>query len=118
MKTFRHGDVYLSQFPADVSIEPGKRIPAVARGTVLAYGEVTGHAHTLDPTKVEFYELSDEFKALHDIPDAATGRHLRVLETVNLVHEEHGPITLEPGDYFTGIQIEYDEQEEWRRVAD
>jgi hypothetical protein len=111
---FRQGDVYLSKAPGNLT--PGKRIPAVERGVVLAYGEVTGHAHTLDPTKVELYELPEELK--EGMPEAANGRLLRVLEPVSLRHEEHGPITLEPGDYFTGIQIEWDDLEEWRRVAD
>lgn len=112
--TFRQGDVYLSKMPTTVT--PGKLIPAVERGTVLAYGEVTGHAHTLDPTKAQLYELPDELKA--DLPEAANARFLRVLEPVELLHEEHGPIMLEPGDYYTAIQIEWDDLAEWRRVQD
>ena len=99
MKTFRHGDVYLSQFPTDVSIEPGKRIPPVARGTVLAYGEVTGHAHTLDHTKVEFYEKEADHAGLRlkkmiyeSDMDLSRKHHLRyfadALESLSDIAEE------------------------------
>lgn len=111
---FRQGDVYLSKVPC--SVTPGKRIPASERGVVLAYGEVTGHAHVLDSHKVELYELPTELTS--EVPEAANGRLLRVLEPVSLRHEEHGDINLEPGDYYIGIQIEWDDMEEWRRVAD
>jgi hypothetical protein len=112
---YRQGDVYLAKINQEVT--PGKRLsPDPARGTVLAYGEVTGHAHTLDPVKTELYELPPGL--LEGVPEAANARLLRVLEPVSLRHEEHGPISLEPGDYYIGIQIEYDDMEEWRRVLD
>jgi len=112
---FRQGDVYLSRIP--ISVTPGALIPHEDRGVVLAHGEVTGHAHVLeDPSKVQLFKLPAELLA--DIPDAANGRLLRVLEPTGLVHEEHSRIALEPGDYYVGIQIEWDEMKEWRRVAD
>lgn len=111
---YRQGDVYISKLSESLDLgEPHKPEP---RGTVLAYGEVTGHAHTLDPTKAQLFDLPDHLKS--EIPEAANGRILRVLEPVSLKHEEHGDINLEPGDYYVGIQIEYDDMEEWRRVAD
>ena len=111
---YRQGDVYVSKVPGSVNL--GKRIPEEKRGVVLAWGEVNNHAHVLDPTKVELYELPPELRS--DTSDVANGRILRVLEPVDLRHEEHGPITLQPGDYYVGVQLEYDDMAEWRRVAD
>ena len=117
--TFRHGDVYLSRIPNGASVNPGDAIPREERGVVLAHGEVTGHAHVLEnPEAAMLFELPEEFKREHDIPEVANGRLLRVLEPTGLVHEEHARIALEPGDYYVGIQLEWDEMEEWRRVAD
>lgn len=118
-ETFRQGDVYLSRVPEGASVGLGDPIPHEERGVVLAHGEVTGHAHVLeDPSKVQFFELTPEFKSANDIPEATNGRLLRVLEPTGLLHEEHARIALDTGDYYVGIQIEYDEQGELRRVAD
>ena len=49
---FRQGDVFLQQaaIPKDAALQ-------TAHGrAILAYGEVTGHAHALDPADVELYE--------------------------------------------------------------
>lgn len=74
---------------------------------VLAEGEVTGHAHRLE-SKADI-EIGGEMgrKEFH----APTG--------VTITHEEHGPITLRPGKYATGIVQEFDPlAEELRDVAD
>jgi len=73
---------------------------------VLAYGEVTGHAH-----------------AIHDLEDVdvfvtGTGTmYLKVKNEASLHHEEHGAIALPPGNYERTIQREYS-PEEIRNVAD
>lgn len=112
---FRQGDVFLSKVPAGKNIPLGKPVSPMQRGMVLAEGEVTGHAHVLPAGKVELYDLPEGFA---ELPEAANGRLLRVLEPVDLKHEEHDPIHLEPGDYYVGIQLEWDDLEEWRRVQD
>jgi len=77
---------------------------------ILAYGEVTGHMHQI--------ALPDEQHTKKVCYwDAGAERFLQVLETVALTHEEHGPITLEPGIYRQGFQVE-ERGEEVRRVAD
>lgn len=101
---FRQGDVLLhkiSAIPDGVEEIPGP--------IVLAYGEVTGHAHAIklpaeERRKVVYWEANAE-------------RYLQILETVNLVHEEHAPIVLEKGNYRQGFQVE-DYGQEVRRVKD
>lgn len=62
---------------------------------VLAYGEVTGHAHAIyEPTKARLW-------------DAGAERFLQVLVRCELRHEEHTHITLEPGIYRLPKQMEY-----------
>ena len=78
----------------------------VERRPVLAEGEITGHAHRLqDPASGRVFSVGAEL-------------YLEVLaETATVVHEEHGPITLQRGSYAIRIQREYSPQE-IRRVVD
>jgi hypothetical protein len=76
---------------------------------ILAYGEVTGHAHRID--------VPDTERSKVRYWDAGAERFLQVMETVALTHEEHGPITLEPGIYRQGFQVE-ERGVEVRRVED
>jgi len=71
---------------------------------VLAEGEATGHMHELDSG--ELYEKGGTL-------------YFRVPEDqkTTLKHQEHGPITFEPGVYKVIRQREY-EPRGWRRVAD
>ena len=109
----RKGAIVTTQFrQGDVFIERVKKLPsdltqrARDKGRiVLAYGEVTGHAHALDETLAELFE--DKDGALY----------LKLRETGRLRHEEHATIVLEPGIYRVTHQREYS-PEEIRRVAD
>lgn len=107
-ETVRQGDVLLRR----VDSIPGEARAAEKKDQagndriVLAYGEVTGHAH-----------------AIHDL-DAVdvfvTGEgvmYLQVKSEASLRHEEHGTITLPPGNYERTIQREYS-PEAIRNVAD
>lgn len=96
----------------DVLLKPIARIPKYTkpRGDkgriVLAYGEVTGHAHAI-------HDLEQ-----CDVRVAADGRvYLKVKDSVGLQHEEHGQIDVLPGNYEVIIQREYS-PEEIRNVAD
>jgi hypothetical protein len=77
---------------------------------VLAYGEVTGHAHAIADNDVELFA-----------PGEATvlaERYLRVGSAgAVLVHEEHAPIELPAGDYEVRHQREYS-PESLQRVLD
>lgn len=104
----------------DVFVSPTQSRPSAAAKSitdndrvVLAYGEVTGHAH-----EVVADEMSDEMlpaSALFEEPDGA--RFLIVNRPCTLRHEEHGPIALAPGAYRVIRQREYS-PEEIRNVAD
>jgi hypothetical protein len=78
---------------------------------VLAYGEVTGHAHAIADADVELYAYGETADAVE--------RFLRVgAGGATLVHEEHGAITLAPETtYQVYSQFEY-EPEALRLVAD
>ena len=73
---------------------------------VLAHGEVTGHAHALTGAGTVLY-ASPKTKA----------RHLKVVETDYLRHEEHTHWAIPPGIYRVVIQTEYRDKE-LVRVAD
>jgi hypothetical protein len=90
---WRHGDVLLAAVP---------QIPAAARrraGSVLAYGEITGHSHRFsDPSAVELWEHHGEL-------------FVRVTAaSATVVHEEHQPLTLPHGFYRVWMQREYTPQ--------
>ncbi len=101
-RIIRQGDVCL--IPVAALPEGAKAVKAEKR-VVLAYGEVTGHAHAIyDTTKARLW-------------DAGVERFLQVLEPVALAHEEHSAITLQPGIYHLPKQMEYTPAE-LVRVAD
>lgn len=62
---------------------------------VLAYGEVTGHAHAVEALQAKMYEL-DNVRFLVVEKDG-----------VDLKHEEHSPIFLKEGIYRIVHQREY-----------
>lgn len=99
----RQGDVLLVRRTDDVEGEPvivnGKRV-------VLKEGEATGHAHAFyQPKRV----------ALSQSPK---GRHLRVVETAYLRHEEHTEAPVTPGIYDLPSQVEWSDENEPRPVQD
>jgi hypothetical protein len=104
----RQGDILIrrvAKIPKDL-----QKVPLDDGRIVLAYGEVTGHAHVvLDPEeKVEF--LAADVREMEQ-------RFLRVEAEVDVVHDEHDTITLAPGDYEIVRQREYTpEAPQW--VAD
>lgn len=100
---YRHGDVGLltSSIPLEASIK---------KGHTLAYGEKTGHHHSVAEADVEgsqLFECGDKM-------------YLRVTAEggISLTHQEHGAIQVAPGDYEVRIAREYDEEEDFRSVQD
>lgn len=95
----RQGDVIVTK--VDDSVEGLERVkPDTSKGfarTVLAYGEVSGHAHAFNESdKVEMYR------------DASNDHvYLRVLEPTAFTHEEHFGFKFAPGVYKVDIQREY-----------
>lgn len=98
-KKYRQGDV---MFIPVATLPDGER--KKRKDGAAAYGEVTGHSHRLaDMETAEVLEIAD-------------GLFVRVSETgvsidgdagATFVHEEHGPVSLPPGDYQIRIQREY-----------
>lgn len=98
MKYYQQGDVILK--PCE--------LPAGAKeiqDPVLAYGEATGHKHQLHGDGFRVYESPSKRK------------HLRIVKTVALRHEEHNPVDIPPGDYVVEGVREYDHFEEESRLV-
>lgn len=135
--SIRQGDVLLkpvAELPKDCT-----EVPLDRGRIVLAYGEVTGHAHAIaDHMKVQsertdHHDLSAVFQSTpraEEIADATIARakarlwqapngerFLEVTEPVHLTHEEHTAHAILPGIYQVPRQVEYTPQE-LRRVAD
>jgi len=88
------GDVLIRQ----VAVIPGDAKPVERdKGRViLAYGEVTGHAHAINAKLAQLFL-------------APAGQHyLLADEPVDLVHEEHETIRIPQGTYEILHQREYD----------
>lgn len=102
---FRQGDVLIArvkELPTEL-----KPVPKDNGRVILAYGEVTGHAHAV---------LGDVELLGSDVAEMEE-RFLRVEQEAQVVHEEHGTIELPAGDYRITRQREYS-PEEIRMVAD
>jgi hypothetical protein len=99
---YRQGDVLLV-----VSLKtPTPQAKAVTdRGRViLAYGEVTGHAHEVVPIA----DNRDDVPAMELFEEPDGTRLLVVRRAVELRHEEHGRIALAPDvTYEVRRQVEY-----------
>lgn len=101
-------------FQGDVGIKKIEKLPEGVipsppdnERNILAYGEVTGHAHALPAATTELYATNDN------------SRLYLVVKTKEFVtHEEHDPIQLDQGIYEIIRQREYDDEKEWRQVAD
>ncbi|MCW3054124.1 MAG: hypothetical protein JWN14_3294 [Chthonomonadales bacterium] len=89
---FRQGDVLIVQTVAiPMDAKPTKRD---AGRVILAYGEVTGHAHAI--VEPEVVKLS-----------AGIEEYLQVAEASEVRHEEHATIPVPAGDYRIIHQREY-----------
>jgi len=99
-RMIRQGDVLfvpVQQMPDGVKLEDTKTV---------AYGEVTGHHHTMVEVdgKAEVYTLEDQMFA-------------KVEGDVVITHQEHNQLVVEEGIYEIRIQREYT-PEDIRRVLD
>lgn len=98
----RQGDVLLTRIatiPADA-----KKQPAENGRIILAYGEATGHHHSVDIDAADWWKNGDE-------------QFVDVKVATQVVHQEHAPINLTPGRYKITRQREYS-PEAIRNVAD
>ena len=93
----RHGDLLIiavDSIPQNTeAVKPSKR------GLVLAYGEVTGHAHILAPVGTTKLQL---------VQDKEQNMYFTVEEgEAQLTHEEHNRLTFAPGTYKVIHQRQY-----------
>lgn len=94
-KQLQQGDVLLTRITKE-QLKNAVKVPMDKRGIVLAEGEVTGHYHGIEEIEdAELYRIGEKML-------------LSVKEPVELKHQEHGPITIEPGVWEIGIVREYD----------
>lgn len=100
----RQGDVLVQRVEA---IPEGcAEVPRDGDRIVLAYGEVTGHAHAIHERDVTMLRAANA-----DV-------YLRVVEPSMLRHEEHTHIAIPPGLYRVVRQREWTDDSEPRQVAD
>lgn len=101
---YRQGDVLIqkvSDIPKDAQPVDWSKEGRV----ILAYGEVTGHAHALSLMMASMFQTE------------AGARYIETKNGAELTHEEHATITPEPGVYEVVQQREYTPQA-IRNVAD
>ena len=93
---YRQGDVLLKK--TDELIENYKIIERDNERIVLAYGEVTGHAHAIKSKNAVLVTTNNKI-------------FLMVLKPVDLEHEEHAKINLPVGNYKVIRQRQYTPEE-------
>jgi len=101
----QQGDVIIrkiSKIPDDVKNQT--RIALQKGKCILARGEHTGHAHIIEDTDAELIQIGERIL-------------LSLLNPAVLKHEEHAPITLEPGLYEVGQVREYDYFQKMQRIV-
>lgn len=113
-RLYRQGDVLVREvvaLPAD--LHP---VPRDEGRIILAYGEITGHAHAIDAPEAEATMLTADEEH----------RFLRLVSQATLAHEEHAPIAIPAGIYevirqrvWTDKAGDAEEAEEnWRYAGD
>jgi len=111
---YRQGDVFIEPIPA-LPEGCAERPPQERRGElvhVLAEGEVTGHAHVIPAgTDVRLLGRGDGADPL------AVG-YLALKKLARLVHDEHAPVALPPGNYRVVQQRRFAPRGAWRLVGD
>ena len=91
---FRQGDVLVERVKGKKAPKGAEAVPLDAGRVVLAYGELTGHAHALPGELVSMYRWQGDVL-------------IEVKAATALRHEEHDPIPLGPGLYKVTRQREY-----------
>ena len=102
--SYRQGDVMLIRQDS-IDITNATPIQPSDGKLILAEGETTGHAHTIDCQTAGLFDLIGKTVLI-------------VKETSILDHQEHNQIEVTPGIYWVVHQIEYQPKELPRRVMD
>ncbi|MBS2000878.1 MAG: hypothetical protein U0103_14705 [Candidatus Obscuribacterales bacterium] len=99
---YRQGDVLLMQV-SELPVEAKEEEPSDK--IVLAYGEVTGHSHSVRKEDAKLFRNNED-------------SYLVVETKANLVHEEHDSIPLPAGVYKVIRQREYNPRTVTNYVSD
>ena len=91
----QQGDVLCTKLESLPEEGARKKIKRTKRGLVLAEGEATGHAHIIEDTDAELIQIGERML-------------LNLTKSATIKHDEHGPITLEPGIWEIGRVREKD----------
>ena len=98
---FRQGDVAIHKVEGcRLKTEELKEIPRDNGRVILAYGEVTGHAHAISADNVVMWQ-ADDGTIFIDVKETEN------TSSVLLEHEEHDTITIPAGIYTVTRQREY-----------
>lgn len=93
MKIYRHGDVVIKE------VEKLPRGLKKKADNIVAYGEATGHNHKL--VELELGDLS--------VYQSKEGKiYFEATKPVQLKHQEHKTITIDPGSFIIEIERERD----------
>lgn len=99
----RHGDVIIreiSEAKLKTAEKDGKKLDHLT----LALGEKTGHSHRVEGV-AHLFSYNEKL-------------HLKALEEVSVLHQEHCRGIIPPGSYEIVIHQEYDDSGEWVNVLD
>jgi GTP cyclohydrolase I len=89
---YRQGDVFLEQIS---ELPESAKLETQPNRIVLAWGEVTGHSHSVSTTEARLFSDQNQ-------------NYLVVKDMAHLVHEEHLTIPLPAGIYRVVRQKEYE----------
>lgn len=104
----RHGDMTIFKVERD---QVAGMQTAETKRLTLGLGEVTGHSHEVialdNSTIIEHHNVAGYDSA--EIKDLTDRENIffEVKGTAVILHEEHGPITLEEGIYLRTVQRQY-----------
>lgn len=107
---WRQGDVLIQQWEE----LPEKKSLKRKKGTILVYGETSGHTHSLADRRT-----GRIFESLEENEKLVGTLYLEIFaEKAKIIHPEHATITLNQGIYKVWRQREYDLQGSFRLVVD
>lgn len=97
IKQYRQGDVLIeeTELPSDV------KLPRKVSTSVLAEGEATGHAHTIESSRMSPYSTHTQLGGPLNVAFLVPTRRREVK------HQEHAPIPLQKTPYRVVRQREY-----------
>lgn len=101
MNTFaaHQGDISFNKYQGEISGKKEKHNGSI----IIAFGEATGHNHTLTVERPQDLE----------IVKVADGYIFKLKSEGTITHQEHKPIKLSPGTYRSGREREFD----WFQLA-